>query len=83
MCTRQAVPAPNQGSVPTLWRPLLAAWVVAQGSRQGDAVLTEVVRVAEVEDVTAVHMMVQGLLDQVLRLVPSQLGHPGRGWQVP
>ena len=43
------------------------------------AVLTEVVRVSQVEDVTAVHVMVQGLLDQVLRLVPSQLGHPGGG----
>lgn len=35
------------------------------------------VRIAEVEDVTAVHVMVEGLLDQVLRLIPGQLGHPG------
>lgn len=35
--------------------------------------------VAEVEDVTAVHVMVEGLLDQVLRLIPGQLGHPGGG----
>lgn len=42
-------------------------------------VLTEVVRISQVEDVAAVHVMVQGLLDQVLWLVPSQLGHPGEG----
>lgn len=46
-------------------------------------VLTEVVRIAEVEDVTAVHVMVQGLLDQVLRLVPGQLRHSTGGWQLP
>lgn len=39
-------------------------------------VLTEVVRVAQVEGVAAVHVVVQGLLDQVLRLVPGQLRHP-------
>jgi hypothetical protein len=32
-----------------------------------------------VEGVAAVHVMVQRLLDQVLRLVASQLGHPGGG----
>lgn len=43
------------------------------------AVLTQVVRVAEVEGVAAVHVVVQGLLDQVLGLVPRQLGHPKVG----
>lgn len=37
------------------------------------------VRVAEVEHIAAVHVMVEGLLDQVLRLIPGQLGHPGGG----
>lgn len=45
----------------------------------GGAILTEVVRVAEVEHIAAVHVMVEGLLDQVLRLVPGQLRHPGGG----
>lgn len=41
------------------------------------------VSIAEVEYVAAVHVMVEGLLNQVLRLVPGQLCHPGgvRGLQ--
>lgn len=46
----------------------------------GSAVLTEVVRIAEVEHVAAVDVMVEGLFDQILRLIPGQLGHPERGW---
>jgi len=42
-----------------------------------DLKLTEVVSTAEVEDVTAVDMMVQGFLDQVLGLITCQLCHPG------
>lgn len=58
--------APNEGPPPPPG-PSLAA------------VLTQVVRVAKVEHVAAVHVVVEGLLDQVLRLVPGQLGHPGGG----
>lgn len=41
------------------------------------------VSIAEVEYIAAVHVMVEGLLNQVLRLVPGQLSHPGgvRGLQ--
>lgn len=34
------------------------------------------VRTAEVEDVTAVHVVVQGFLDQVLGLVTRELRYP-------
>ena len=61
----------------------MAPLPAARAPGQGDVVLTEVVRVAEVEDVTAVHVMVQGLLDQVLRLVPGQLRHSTGGRQLP
>lgn len=37
--------------------------------------LTQVVGAAQVEGVAAVHVVVQGLLNQVLRLVPRQLRH--------
>lgn len=57
-------PAPR---LPRRWPP---------GPCTGREVLTEVVRIAEVEHVTAMHVMVEGLLDQVLRLIPGQLGHP-------
>lgn len=39
--------------------------------------LTEVVCTAEVEDVTAVDVVVQGFLYQVLGLVTCELGYPG------
>lgn len=74
-----APPPGCPGTVPTVWRPFPAA----RAPGQGDVVLTEVMRVAEVEDVTAVHVMVQGLLNQVLRLVPGQLRHPRGGRQLP
>lgn len=35
------------------------------------------VRAAEVKDVAAVDVMVQGFLNQVLRLVAGELRHPG------
>ena len=73
-----APPPGRPGTVPTVWRSFPAA----RAPGQGDLVLTEVVRVAEVEDVTAVHVMVQGLLNQVLRLVPGQLCHPREGRQL-
>lgn len=46
---------------------------------RASTLLTQVVCVAEVEHIAAVHVVVQRLLDQVLRLVPGQLGHPGGG----
>lgn len=39
--------------------------------------LTEVVCTAEVEDVTAVDMVVQGFLDQILGLITCELRYPG------
>lgn len=38
-------------------------------------------RASQVEGVTAVYVMVKGLLDQVLGLVPGELGHPARTQQ--
>ena len=75
-CTTQVTPTPP---------PLLYPWHLPPGSaaphlppppRGGGGALTEMVRVAEVEGVAAVHVVVQGLLDQVLRLIPGQLRHP-------
>lgn len=63
----------GDGGVTPLPLPLAvvpAPWVTAE-------LLTEVVRVAQVEGVAAVHVVVQRLLDQVLRLIAGQLGHPG------
>lgn len=37
--------------------------------------LTQVVGAAQMEGVAAVHVVVQGLLNQVLRFIPRQLGH--------
>ena len=79
MCAQRRTIVPNKGGLPA---PLLATPSLASPGprpRTVSEVLTEVVRVAEVEHVTAVHVMVEGLLDQVLRLIPGQLGHPGGG----
>lgn len=69
MCTPWTVIAPNQRDNSPQPLPLRSYL-----PRLGVGVLlTEVVCVAEVEHVAAVHVVVQGLLDQVLWLVPRQL----------
>lgn len=67
---------PKQGAL-SLRCPRASSLAVRGARAQVSTVLTEVVCVAQVEDVAAVHVVVEGLLDQVLWLVPGQLGHPG------
>jgi len=49
----------------------------------GGLILTEVVCIAEVEGVTAVHMMVECFFNQVLWLIAGKLCHPAEGWLFP
>lgn len=81
MCAQWTITAPHKRRPPP--QPPLYPRHLPPGSAAphlpahgGGAALTEMVRVAEVEGVAAVHVVVQGLLDQVLRLIPGQLRHP-------
>lgn len=62
--------------------PVLGASTLASRPWPRGSILTEVVRVAEVEGVTAVNVMVQRLFDQVLWLVACKLCHSVEEWRL-